>query len=103
MDKQEKIFADGLLWQDPHEKAPEFIKGSLVVNMAIFDQFMKANLQHASAKGWLKIIMKESKTGSIYFELDTWKPTQKQQPTPTSNTSVQPDGSDALNADDIPF
>jgi len=98
----EKIFADGLIWQDPHEKAPDFIKGSLVINAERFNDFLKNNMQYASAKGWLKVTMKESKGKTIYFELDTYKPAPKETPQ-TTTTSVQPDGSDPIDVNNIPF
>lgn len=104
-EKQEPIFADGLMWKDPHEKAPNFIKGALIVNAEKFNDFMKANMQHASEKGWLNIDMKESKNGAIYFQLNTWKkPVQeKVEPEKTNMTSTQPDGEPAINAEEIPF
>lgn len=69
-----KIFADGLMWKDAHEKAPPFVKGTILVEASKFKAFMEANVQYISPKGWLTIDMKESKKGGIYFELNTWKP-----------------------------
>lgn len=102
MDK-EKIFADGILWKDPHEKAPEYVKGELIVNAEKFNEFMRNNMQYASAKGWLNIQMKESKNGSIYFELNTWKPAPKTETPQSTLTSVQPDGSPPIDLSKAPF
>lgn len=105
MDKPEPVFVDGLIFQDPHEKAPEWVKFNLVINAEKFNDFMVKNMQYASAKGWLKIVAKVSKkTDSIYFELDTYKPLQnKPEQVETTMTSVQPDGSDPIDTSGIPF
>lgn len=103
MDK-EPIFVDGVVFQDPHEKAPAFVKFELVINAEKFNEFMKANMQYASAKGWLTIVAKESKKGGIYFQLDTYKPAQSNRVESTSTmTSVQPDGSPAIDMSESPF
>jgi hypothetical protein len=102
MDKK-TIFADGIIFQDPHEKAPQFIKFELVINPQKFVEFMRANMEYTTPKGWMKIVAKESKKGGIYFELDTWKPTPKPEAPQTSMTSTQPDGSDPIDTEAIPF
>lgn len=98
----DKIFADGLIWQDPHEKAPDFVKGNLVINAEKFTDFMKNQTEYISAKGWLKIVMKESKNGTIYFELDTYKPAQKETAPHTTMTSPGVDG-EVIDTSEIPF
>lgn len=99
----DKIFADGMMWQDPNEKAPDFIKGEILFQTEKFVDFIKANMEYTTPKGWMKVVMKEAKgSGKIYFELDTWKPTQKETPI-NSMTSVQPDGSEPLDTEEIPF
>jgi hypothetical protein len=74
----DKIFAP-LTWQDPHEKAPLFVKGNISINVKKFAEFIKENEQYISEKGWMKIVMKESKSQTIYFELDTYKPEKREQ------------------------
>lgn len=96
MEKQ-IIFADGLMWKDPHEKAPAWVKGDISINVSKFKSFLDDNIGHISEKGWMKIVMKESKSGSIYFELDTWKPTQPSTDTFTSPSEDYPDGIDMNN------
>ena len=71
---EDKIFIDGMIFKAPHEKAPEFIKGTLSVKCEDFLAFMKVH----SNKGWLNIDLKESKNGKYYAELNTWNPDQKQ-------------------------
>lgn len=102
-EKKEPVFVDGMIFQDPNEKAPEWVKFDLVINAEKFADFLKNNFEHLSAKGWLTITAKESKnTGKIYFEVNTWKPTPKETPQ-TNMTSVQPDGSEAIDTSGIPF
>lgn len=103
----DKIFAP-ISWYDPNQNAPTFIKGSLWVKPAEFKQFMEDNIQHITEKGWLKITMKESKTGKIYFELDTWKPEHK---VPETEETIQVeekqgnavDPVSGIDTEDIPF
>lgn len=74
--KEEPIFADGLMFREPHEGAPSFVKGSLSVNVKKFTEWVK---QYENEKGWVTIDMKESKTFVTYFQLNTWKPTKKEE------------------------
>lgn len=75
--EQEKHFADGMMWQDPHEKAPNFIKGKICINVKKFTAWLETKKEFVSEKGWLNIQLKESRNGTMYFELDTYKPTPK--------------------------
>lgn len=72
----DKIFVDGFFWKDANEKLPDYFKGTIVINAHKFHKFMEENVQHLSEKGYLTIDMKESKSGEIYFELNTWKPSK---------------------------
>ena len=73
----EKVFVDGLKWYDPHEKAPKFVKGSISIDPKKLTDFLKANAQYISNSGYFRVDVKESKGGSIYFELNTWKPSKE--------------------------
>lgn len=88
MDKKEPVFVDGVIFQDPHEKAPAWVKFELVINPEKFTEFMKNNMEYTTPKGWMKIVAKESKKGGIYFELDTYKPTQKTEQPPKEDTET---------------
>lgn len=84
---QEKIFVDGMTFRNPHEKAPDFIKGNISLHAPTLTNFM--NL-HKNEKGWLTVVLKESKGGKMYFELDTWKP-KTQDKVDTSTGEVNPE------------
>lgn len=73
----EKIFADGIVFRRPREGAPDFIKGSINIKVDAFLKFMKDNQQHQSGEGWFTLDLKQSQKGSLYLELNTWKPEKK--------------------------
>lgn len=70
----EKIFADGLIVKR-HENAPDFVTCSLSFKVSEFANFMAQN----SNDGWVNIQVKQGKNGKYYAELDTWRPTPKQE------------------------
>ena len=71
--KQEMKFANGMTFKARHEKAPETVRGSIYFKASDFTQFLEENKDE---KGWVHVKMMKSKDkGTIYFILDTWKPT----------------------------
>lgn len=77
MSNEEKIFADGVYFKLPSEKAPGFIKGRLSFKVAEFSAFLS---KHESNAGWVNLDIKESKGGKYYVELDTFQPTKRDVP-----------------------
>ncbi len=74
MSEQEKtppVFVDGLNIKLPSEKAPTWILLQMGFNAHKFFQWCQ---EHQDDKGWVNITIKKSQKGSIYGELDTWKP-----------------------------
>lgn len=74
MNNEEKIFADGLRYELPHDKAPDFVKGRLSIKVPDFISFLEKNQSNA---GWCNLDLKVGKSGKGYAELNTWKPTPK--------------------------
>lgn len=101
MDK-EKLFVDGMMFKNPIDSAPKWIKGNILVNVDKFREFCIKNAGYVSEKGWLNIDLKEGRTGAMYLELNTWKP-QKQVVEPTTKTSPSEDHPEGLDIDKIPF
>lgn len=66
----EKKFVDGLFVKLPNDKAPDFV----LLDMSVNNKFMAWAMDNMDEKGWVNIQIKRSKTGSIYGELNTWKP-----------------------------
>jgi len=74
MENPEIQFADGMNFKNRHEKAPESVRGSVYFDVKKFKQFLDSNVDE---KGYVNVKMMKSMTkGTIYFILDTWKPTK---------------------------
>ena len=74
MEQKTKIFADGIMFKKPREGSPEFVKGSISIKVNDFIEFCK---KHDSF-GWVNLDLKKSATkGTLYLELNTWKPASK--------------------------
>lgn len=104
MSEKQTIFAKGIYWKDPSPKSPDFIKGKLSFFVEDFVSF----LESYKTKGWVNIVLKESKSGNLYLELDTWQPTnQKEKPDSIveelNEGKVNPFEQDEIKVEDIPF
>lgn len=105
-------FATGMSFKARHENAPDTVRGSVYFKAEEFKKFLDENKDE---RGWVHTkMMKSKEKGTIYFILDTWKPTPlpettqatqeyndtKYQVTRTSPTEDHPDG---LPTDDFNF
>ena len=70
------IFAEGFYYDDPHEKAPDFVLGNISVQVAKAVAFLQ---QHTNEKGYVNLTVKRGKGGKPYVQLDTWRPMPKQE------------------------
>jgi len=69
MSDDKKYFPKGLYFNEPHERAPDFVKGSVSIKVADFRDYL------GKVKGdWLNIDLKVSKDGKAYAEVNTFKP-----------------------------
>lgn len=67
------IFVEGMSFKEVAPNAPESVRGGIYFKYPEFARFMEA---HKNEKGWVNIkMMKSKEKGTIYFILDTWKPT----------------------------
>ena len=64
--------ANGIFFKRKGEKAPEWVKGKVSIKV---DEFLKT-IKENENNGWVNLDMLLSKTGSIYFAIDDWKPNQ---------------------------
>jgi hypothetical protein len=72
------IFANGLSVQMPNPKLPENFLIDLNIKPNDFFKWCQENMQFSDANGWIKVNIKKSKTkGTIYGELNQFKPTPK--------------------------
>lgn len=69
MNNQEKIFADGIRFQEPGPKAPQWVKGKISVKVDAFIAFLQIHAKN----GWVNLDLKKSKKGVLYLELNTWQ------------------------------
>jgi hypothetical protein len=97
MDKQEKIFAEGIRFERPGKGVPAWIKGKISIKVADFISFLE---KHQSNAGWVNIDLKQSQKGTLYLELNTYKPTQTPS-IPDNSPSIDPISGG--NSDLIPF
>ena len=70
----DKIFTNGLWFKEWAEPMPKFIKGKLSIKVPDFIKFLEDNQNNS---GYVNINIKTSQKGTVYCELDNWKPTQK--------------------------
>jgi len=70
-EKKEKIFANGMRVMAPRENAPDWVKGSLGIEVDSFKKFLDDNV---NAKGWVNIDLLLSQKGTWYASLNTYKP-----------------------------
>lgn len=73
-EKKEVIFADGMIFKKPHEKAPEFIKGNISIKSKDFVAFLK---KHTKEDGWVNLDLKKSREGKLYLALNTFSVTKE--------------------------
>lgn len=74
-------FATGMSFKEVAQTAPETVRGSIYFKVDDFKKFLDENKDE---KGWVHTkMMKSKEKGTIYFILDTWKPT------PTAETTKE--------------
>ena len=75
MEKKPTIFAEGLRFFKPNEKAPSWIKGNVTINLQELREFIKK--QDFKEPVMRLGLCKSEKKGTYYFTLNDWKPTSK--------------------------
>ena len=68
----DKVYANGIFGNDPGDKAPSFVVGSLSILPEKFAEWLAA--QEVSAKGYVKLDITKRKDGKGWtFTLNTYK------------------------------
>jgi hypothetical protein len=93
----EKIFAQGIIYKEPSDKAPDFVVGGLSVKKSEFIPF----LQNCDGD-WVNLKINIGKSGKPYVELDTWKPNKREEPE-EEIPSTQSEPKLPETNDDLPF
>ena len=77
--KKEKVFPKGMMAFKPNEKAPDFVKASVMVTPNELISWLKENSDYLTEyKGnkQLKLQLLENDKG-LYFVVDTYQPTKQ--------------------------
>lgn len=98
MEKQEKIFANGIYVKKPKDTAPDFVKAQMLIKVPEALEFIKAN----AGDGWINLDLKKSREGKFYLEVNTWKPEKKDDAPKIADTKVDYPQED-ISPEDIPF
>ena len=102
-EQTEKVFVAGMYLDRVHPNAPEFIITNQTIHVEKFIEWLQANKHLASEKGYVRLVGKESSQkddkgfNKRYFEVDTWKPT------PKNDAPVLPDYPKDITEGDVPF
>jgi len=73
MPEYQNIFAEGVNFYKPNEKAPDFIKGNIVISMTKLLDFQKTH----KLDDTIRLDLKKSKEGKLYLTLNTFIATKK--------------------------
>jgi len=83
--KEEVVFLNGFMFKRPHDKAPDFVKGSMSIKV---DDAIKF-LQEHNNNGWVNADLLASKDNTkLYFKLNTFKPEKKDTATPPADNEL---------------
>ena len=96
-------FIDGLFAKAPHEKAPDFVKCKISIKRKDLGNWLRQRDDE-----WINVIVKESKEGKWYAQIDDWKPKQSGEQHPENSVSQNyanavSDPEDPFEGEDIPF
>jgi single-stranded DNA-binding protein len=88
----------------PHANAPDFVKA----NISFKVEEMIETLQSLNKAGWVNAVIKESKAGKWYAQMDTWEPTKQEEYATGAKQAREamastPPPSDNFQDQDIPF
>ncbi|MGA9651937.1 hypothetical protein [Pedobacter sp.] len=84
---KDKVKIEGLIIKKARENAPSFVKGQASVKVEEFIKFLRAQ----DKKGWVNFNILESREGGLYFELDTWEPSNTRPAAPAPSTVEEDD------------
>jgi len=101
-------FADGIYFKEPHQNAPDFVKGKLSIQKQKLIAWLEG--MDAGDEGYINLDIKVAKSGKLYIAVDNWKPNNQQQaqqkPQLTPQQQEQMDTrieEDPIIDDDVPF
>jgi hypothetical protein len=80
----DKIYVDGFRGFKKHDKAPDFVLGTLIITLKEFGEFLKKKeiepfFTEYEGKKQLKISVLRSKDGGLSFQVDQYKKEAKEE------------------------
>ena len=95
-------FADGIYFKEPHQNAPDFVKGKLSIQKQKLIAWLEG--MDAGEEGYINLDIKVAKSGKLYIAVDNWKPNNQQQAQQKPQlTPQQQEQMDTRIDDDVPF
>jgi len=73
------IYPEGIRVFEPHQNAPDFVKGQVLITVRDFITFCEQNTEYLTTykdKSQLKLDLKEGEKG-LYLSVNTFKPEKK--------------------------
>ena len=86
-------FAEGIWFNEPSDKAPDFVLGKINVHRQRFTEWLDA--QPVDDKGYIKLDVKRSRNEKIYISIDDFTPSEK-----SGSTQTEPR---TMTDEDVPF
>ena len=71
-------FVAGMIVKPPHERAPDFVQGSISIKVDEFVPWLKAKM--AAKEEWINLDLCEAKSGKWYAKVNDYKPKEKEAP-----------------------
>jgi hypothetical protein len=96
----ETNFPAGLFYNEPSEKAPDFVLSSMSIRPDVFIEWLKE--QKTNEQGYVRLqALRSKKTGKPYVTLDTYQKTSENGSQSVTEGAEYSD--EEINPNDIPF
>jgi len=91
-------FAEGISIYEPHQNAPDFIKGDVVITEEFLNTFKKNCFKNTKGVNQMRMNLNLSKKGTLYLSINDYRPQPKEQEQ-INQIEVQPE----QDTEDLPF
>ena len=92
-------FPSGIYYYLPHDRAPEFVKGKLKIDVIKFKEYLRTIRDEQ-----LLLDIKISKEGKPYLQVDEWKPERTPDTVPVNVIAAEPVKAVVIEEEDeLPF
>lgn len=91
-------FVNGLIVKAPHERAPDFVKASISINVKELSAWLSGRSDE-----WVNIDVKESRGGKWYASVSTFKPRQDKDVAGQSVSTTKSAQRKSSEDSDVPF